>query len=529
MKKLHKLFIGFILLAYLMPQGGYAQANGARVKVALPSFPVTLNGTQVDNEHRQYPLIVYKGITYFPMTYYDSRFLGIETKWDREQGLAIDQTGISGAYRDHKEDDPQQGKTWTAAIANIDIQVNGSAIHYSKEQYPFLVFRDVTYFPLTWKYAVEEFGWTYSFDARNGLVIQSSNPQLEEITLPGYTDGSLISAQGHYYYQGADGSILQAPADQSEQVRKVYQLPIWSYGDGDTYVNSFLDVINGEAWLSYHQGGAVMGMDYYIKLNPDGTSEEMDVGYLTMASFGEKTFKVNLGVPPQPNNLMVKDEGQAYHSLGDPAYLYGWDWTVTGEKTGGSPSRLLHLADNHLYLLAFHTEQDTDVSRIHKVDLATGETTRVTDKIAQWFTVDGEHLYFSSGDKLYKMPFSGGEEEPIAITGKLSGEHNVQVLNGTLYYVDSVDGELYAAGADHSLNAKGKVKWMGLVDGYLVSTFAEVEKNSNPYRMIVMDKHGEVIFKTSDEASAISIDSDILTYVEKSSSRVYRVELGQVE
>ena len=40
------------------------------VQVTLPSFTVTLNGQVIDNSYRQYPLLVYKDITYFPMTYY---------------------------------------------------------------------------------------------------------------------------------------------------------------------------------------------------------------------------------------------------------------------------------------------------------------------------------------------------------------------------------------------------------------------------------------------------------------------------
>ena len=35
-------------------------------------------------------------------------------------------------------------------------------------------FREVTYFPLTWRFAVEEFGWEYRFDTDNGLTV--SNP-----------------------------------------------------------------------------------------------------------------------------------------------------------------------------------------------------------------------------------------------------------------------------------------------------------------------------------------------------------------
>ena len=38
-----------------------------------------------------------------------------------------------------------------------------------------MLFRDITYFPLTWRFAVEEFGWNYSFDNKAGLRITADN------------------------------------------------------------------------------------------------------------------------------------------------------------------------------------------------------------------------------------------------------------------------------------------------------------------------------------------------------------------
>lgn len=37
----------------------------------------------------------------------------------------------------------------------------------------------MTYFPLTWRFAVEEFGWQYSFDHTNGLVITNPDAPFE--------------------------------------------------------------------------------------------------------------------------------------------------------------------------------------------------------------------------------------------------------------------------------------------------------------------------------------------------------------
>lgn len=47
------------------------ETSAASVKVSIPPFTVTLNGMVMNNAYRQYPLIIYNNITYFPMTSID--------------------------------------------------------------------------------------------------------------------------------------------------------------------------------------------------------------------------------------------------------------------------------------------------------------------------------------------------------------------------------------------------------------------------------------------------------------------------
>ena len=58
-----------------------------------------------------------------------------------------------------------------AAYANMPKNAFKNIVLNGNEEYPLLLFRDVTYFPLTWRFAVQEFGWSYYFDMTNGLVI----------------------------------------------------------------------------------------------------------------------------------------------------------------------------------------------------------------------------------------------------------------------------------------------------------------------------------------------------------------------
>lgn len=69
----------------------------------------------------------------------------------------------------------KNSKTQTATIIGSKVTVNEKVIDNTKEPYPLLLFRDITYFPLTWRFAVEEFGWNYTFDNKAGLNIRADN------------------------------------------------------------------------------------------------------------------------------------------------------------------------------------------------------------------------------------------------------------------------------------------------------------------------------------------------------------------
>ncbi len=151
--------------------------------VTIPEFKVTFNGQNVDSLNRMYPLLKFRDITYFPMTYDDLRFLGVTTDWnDSVKKLTITKEPVENAkYNDYKAY-KNSGKFIYENVDGIygevkncefEIEINGKKIDNSNEEYPFLLFRNITYFPLTWRLAVDEFGWDYSFTDEEGLKINS--------------------------------------------------------------------------------------------------------------------------------------------------------------------------------------------------------------------------------------------------------------------------------------------------------------------------------------------------------------------
>ena len=149
-------------------------ARAASAEVELPAFPITINGVRINNEYLVHPLVVYRNITYFPLTYYNSRFVGLGTNYTADIGLSVWLMGMQNDYHGiYQEGANPPGMA--AQIPYVPIRINGAVIDNSIEAFPLLLIRDVVYFPLTWRFMIEEFGWYSRFDSDEGLVIYTDN------------------------------------------------------------------------------------------------------------------------------------------------------------------------------------------------------------------------------------------------------------------------------------------------------------------------------------------------------------------
>lgn len=207
--KLRKLLVAALLLALLLQMPALATEKEGKVSVKLPSFAVTLNGTQIDSKNSEYPLIVYRDITYFPMTYHGAHFLHLKCNWYSAEPKGILFVGYSETSEQSWTDYPAKGKNpqiATATVAEYRIAVNTTDgdkfLDNVSEDYPVLNFRGVTYFPLTWRFAVNEFGWDYQFDHENGLRISVKDqfrPELEDTMLASTQPSSALTQKTYIY------------------------------------------------------------------------------------------------------------------------------------------------------------------------------------------------------------------------------------------------------------------------------------------------------------------------------------------
>ncbi len=176
-KKMLSFILASSLLLIQLPT--YAQTE--TVKINLPKFPITINSLRIDNDRLEYPIIVYNDITYFPMTYQFAKGLGLKLNFSASEGFSVAYSAAnSNPFTVKYLDTAPRERSLIASLPSYPIKVNNLVIQNDKEIYPLLTYKRITYFPVTWRFAVEDFGWQYTFDTQKGLDIKVFNAVIPE-------------------------------------------------------------------------------------------------------------------------------------------------------------------------------------------------------------------------------------------------------------------------------------------------------------------------------------------------------------
>jgi hypothetical protein len=363
-------------------------------------------------------LIVYKNITYFPMTWSDCRFLGVETRWDGS-ALHVDTNGDLGAFAEEKTEVKNRA-SYKASIPDWPVYINGRLYEQHESEWPFLIFRDVTYFPMIWQYTAVFFGWKINFnpDPGIGLIIDSSgiwNDNHLYIDLPVRTRDSVSGAVCAFtgqtvYYEGKDGRIYSAPLDAVQKAKAIYDLPVWSYGRDGDYVYPALRAEDGRVFLTYHQGGASMGEDYNLLLGPDGVVETLP-GRAARAIDGWLVAVDDGGMPHAENLWARGGEDASFKPVGDPDLVHSFSDGITLKGTG------LFTAAQSITPYAEGGGWPGD-AYVYRTDLETGTSSRVTGEPlgpqGTFYIGNDDYVYYQNKEnRIRRQRLSGGQAETV--------------------------------------------------------------------------------------------------------------------
>lgn len=430
--KLHRTLLTLALCAALS-LGLAPPASAAEVRVRLPGFPVTLCGQTIDPTKEEYPFLVYRDVTYLPLTYFGCRLMGLYAKWTPESGLHVSDAGAQGAYRSTPRVSRNSGALY-AQKATGTIVVHNKWIENDREEYPFLLFRNVTYLPMTWANMHDLLGCAYRFDSKNGLVIdRAADGNTSALYLPICRDeegsfiGSIAAWRGWFWYQDDAGWISRTPMTGGAR-EKLFELPHNDWNDNPVLAS--LTVENDGLYLTYHLGGATMGHDELYRFSEDGSCAALLKANGVVGTFDDCWLYANCSLSAAPANLLVShDKGATWEPFGSENHIYGWSfrgnlkggWTARRGTVGG-----VARAGRYAYLLATDVtgwgemEPDADgnypelCSGVGRVDCATGETEIIAER-AESFRLTGETVWYVTFDgELRYCALDGSNDAAVA-------------------------------------------------------------------------------------------------------------------
>ncbi len=510
-------------------------------EAVLPTFNVTLNGTKMESINRQYPLIVYKDITYFPMTYFDCRFLGLTTEWDGDtRTLSINKENIACAYRDYKQESANESKFYPT-VCDFNIIVNGRTINNAAEEYPLLTFRDVTYFPLTWRFAVDEFDWDYSFDAVKGLVIDSNNDKTTVLNLPHITAGDIIFDDNYYYYNGSQNGknyVYRALISDTSKAQAIFELPespmtgavTFSKGDDGIY-------------FSHPQGTVpTTSTTAFKKINADGTvtdgRNEQNYAYGKHGSYelskAEGDISVNItayGVENMINGIKINVSGEEKEITGYPESLSITYCMIDGKRNEriGALSRVQILGDK-IYISAYDLGESSGNNNLYEIDVNTGKFQKLIEGIHGGFHVyngpsyaetdviifgkDGNTMRYTTSDGKIAV-IDTSEETGGLILEKAYGSQSVYTvwksLGGDKTVVQRLANHAMNSFNDTVFETSTGTAWK--VSGGCLVVYTVGESPNDNARMVAGPwSNGYSYFCTSDTITNVYVYGDTILY-----------------
>ncbi len=436
-------------------------AMPAKVPVSVANFPIRLNGVLLrDQKESYYPMLVYQGITYLPMTADYGRFLNLMAHWVEEKSMmTIYSWNISFSPLSYYDPSPTlpQGVTNQNLYAQpvwYPVSVNGEALDLNSQPYPILNFRNITYFPLTWHFAVDLFDLNYRFTATDGLEIKSSGYQPEaaphqDLPAPLNADPSILPL-----LKEMQSLVLPESAFADPIVYKNGLLFYFvNHGENSTSLDFWRRPLNGQAekigsaeiadgikmpigyhypWLlsnndlffTSHFGGAIMGSEQQYFLPASGQSRLISNQRLSwLIPWQEQWIGSYFSVTgPLPGLFLMNQQGEV--------------------KDIDSSDQIFSVPDDSKYCvqddLLFVSAKNQSGGRqdLYQINLKTNEQKKLAFNINQYLA-DQNSIYYTANQTdspLYRLnPATGQSETFISLPQK--EYRSLSVYNGVAMLV----------------------------------------------------------------------------------------------
>jgi hypothetical protein len=290
-----------------------------------------------------------------------------------------------------------------------------------------LSFRDVTYFPLTWRFVHDEFGWDYQWSDTDGLSITSHNPQVQTALLPASAvDNDVALFKGYYYFvetTDMTNYVYRAPVQQPSDKEEIYSYNFYS-SDRNPKVVTFQNRDN-TLWFTYQPGGGFTGQDYYVKISDDGKAKLLHRGYIDFLDTPYGTLIFNL--PGGYMSLLQPGQDETNSEIvgGDDPNVKMY----ANQVHRSVPSTAASVVGDDVYVLCLGGP--TDQNSLCKINLKTNKSDTIVNSSISSFRIIDNKIYYVK------------DEDNALYSSALDGTSEMKLSHHAVSWFDSIDGNVF--------------------------------------------------------------------------------------
>lgn len=241
----------FTIVLYCIITTSVCFANNitTTVRVEQVHFPVRINDTIVNAQEDAYPVLMYNGITYLPLTYNMKQYIGLQAQYYNHDYIhnllfvGLDER-VKSIYNNYPVTKTSLNEFSSYAdILDCLVTLNSNSSKTFKanniEKYPLLMYKDIIYLPLTWDICVEKLGWYYYYDSEKGLYIDTTIRKKPIVNLRNFIAGpsSAYHTMSYFYF---DNGWVGYP-DNTLEGNTSFKFMFSNYEEKEIYLPNSLD------------------------------------------------------------------------------------------------------------------------------------------------------------------------------------------------------------------------------------------------------------------------------------------------
>lgn len=507
-----------------------AKESQKNIVATLPNVDISFNGTRVDNTYRQYPVLLINGELHLPITWFDTRYLGIEST-NYEDIITLETTGVLSSYHPYTRPVANPKKV-TVREDNKEIIIN--KISTSSLGIKKYTFRDIIYVPLTTLSQLLSLDIIFN---EGTVAIHSQNPYLNSYTLPEVKryEGTTrqIIYKGDLYY-----STFEEIDSNSNKITVIKHdidtntdIVLLEYEGHVVCFWNFI-ILDNKLFFTY-QNNPPRGANTTYRVD-NNSIIKLPTDHSYIIAMGNDYLVTEFSGPPYPNNITgLTKELELFSVIPSDIYKY-YNYNVEYREGGGQSigySKHIQFMDNKLYILMSDCPNigaDAKCNRLITLNPYTKDIRLIIDEDIADFRIDSNRIYYCKTNDLGVYTCLLDSTDNKKLTSEDIGAEWF-ILNNIIFYIK--EQQLYCLSTEEdkantpTLLLDSPVLEMKQYNDYLI-----LRVDHPDYNIVIWDcTKNEIAYRVFEKISAFTIGADELIFYPKDGSYLYSLDFNYLD